>query len=533
MKNIISLLLFLFSLNSFAVLSTSYTSVESAEASCLSFAPASIVNAPYGDVTLGVTRFQDNNCFYSSSYAGSFSSYTTCESPFSFSGSYGACLTSLTTSADNGGNVDAVTFATVYSSIENARNSCINFRTSNGIFANASFFTNPNNGCQYVELSQNPCENPFTLQSSGYCSISITISTNGSGDSTDTSTIDIPPDYSNACDSLAGNGWINNNDGSCTCNSPNVNNNGTCSILDGGNSNINDADPLLTTLNTSYPNGNNYDYGICPIGQAYSSFSGCYSPADTHVNSYGCDSGFYQATYTYGVAQCFSIPSCNSNEKLIDIGGSAYFGTSAYTNYHICEAIDNYVNISTGNKDGVIDDTSNEDSSNPPNNNNDTVNYGSLVTALGLNTTSINTNNTNISANTNALNANNTNLVANSQSLNTNNTNLVSNTESLNNNTNSLNALTDVINNDDSDGAINSKLTDSFSSLKNNLTGNSYTFNNSGSACPTWTFDENAMLVGGLIIDSHCYLSEEIRPIISPLMLVFFSIVGFRTVFSA
>ena len=148
-------------------------------------------------------------------------------------------------------------------------------------------------------------------------------------------------------------------------------------------------------------------------------------------------------------------------------------------------------------------------------------------------TRSLNINNTNLISNTQLLGANNENLTSNTASLNGNTTALNENTSGLSENTTALNSLTDTLNNDDSDGEINSKLSDSFLALKNSLVGGSHVFNNSGSTCPTWTFDESAMLVGGLSIDSHCFILEQIKPIISPLMIVFFSIIGFRTVFSA
>lgn len=66
----------------------------------------------------------------------------------------------------------------------------------------------------------------------------------------------------------------------------------------------------------------------------------------------------------------------------------------------------------------------------------------------------------------------------------------------------------------------------SFSAIKNVFV--------SGGSCPVLTIDLNDTLINKTVsTDIHCKLSENIRPILSPVMLVFYSIIGFRILASA
>jgi hypothetical protein len=161
-----------------------------------------------------------------------------------------------------------------------------------------------------------------------------------------------------------------------------------------------------------------------------------------------------------------------------------------------------------------------------------------------------------IDTNTNALNAltnvipnaggsqDNTDLVNSLDGLSNSIDNVVSSDESnvvnaigdlegeVESNTEVLNNLSDFINDDDSSGEIDNKSTGLFSNLSSYL-GASPSFSSSNVNCPIFAFNENALLVGGLVIDSHCSLAESIRSYLRIIMLAYFSIMGFRTVFSA
>ena len=98
--------------------------------------------------------------------------------------------------------------------------------------------------------------------------------------------------------------------------------------------------------------------------------------------------------------------------------------------------------------------------------------------------------------------------------------------------TEALNNLSDFLNDDDSSGEIDNKSTGLFNNLGSYLETSS-SFTSSGVRCPVFAFNENALLVGGLVIDSHCSLAESIRSYLQIIMITYFSIIGFRTVFSA
>ena len=100
-------------------------------------------------------------------------------------------------------------------------------------------------------------------------------------------------------------------------------------------------------------------------------------------------------------------------------------------------------------------------------------------------------------------------------------------------NTGVLDNLYSFFTDDDSSGEIDNKSSGAFNDLKNSLVGDVPSFSLSGSSCPTWAFDEGALIVGGLVIDSHCEVIESIRPHFQVVMMTIFSILGFRTVFSA
>ncbi len=100
-------------------------------------------------------------------------------------------------------------------------------------------------------------------------------------------------------------------------------------------------------------------------------------------------------------------------------------------------------------------------------------------------------------------------------------------------NTGVLDNLYSFFTDDDSSGEIDNKSTGAFNTLKTSIMGNSPSFSFSGVSCPTWAFDEGALIVGGLVIDSHCEIIKTVRPHFSAIMLTIFSILGFRTVFSA
>jgi hypothetical protein len=100
-------------------------------------------------------------------------------------------------------------------------------------------------------------------------------------------------------------------------------------------------------------------------------------------------------------------------------------------------------------------------------------------------------------------------------------------------NTGVLDNLYSFFTDDDSSGEIDNKSTGAFNDLKNSIVGNVPSFASSGVSCPTWVFDEGALIVGGLVIDSHCSLIESVRPSLEAIMFTIFSILGFRTVFSA
>ena len=91
----------------------------------------------------------------------------------------------------------------------------------------------------------------------------------------------------------------------------------------------------------------------------------------------------------------------------------------------------------------------------------------------------------------------------------------------------------DIFTNDDSDHTIADKLKAKFNELKSSLVGKSYNFVSSGVTCPTWTFKSSTLLVGGLTMNSHCDILESVRPVFTSVMIAFFTIFGFRVVFSA
>ncbi len=97
--------------------------------------------------------------------------------------------------------------------------------------------------------------------------------------------------------------------------------------------------------------------------------------------------------------------------------------------------------------------------------------------------------------------------------------------------TEALNNLSDFLNDDDSSGEIDNKSNGLFNNLSSYLGTSSFVSSNVG--CPVFVFNENALLVGGLVIDSHCLLVESIRSYLEIIMIAYFSIIGFRTVFSA
>ena len=103
----------------------------------------------------------------------------------------------------------------------------------------------------------------------------------------------------------------------------------------------------------------------------------------------------------------------------------------------------------------------------------------------------------------------------------------------LGNNVGALGGLSDSLTDGDGSGEIGNKSAGLFNNLKNSLVGVAPSFSSSGSSCPTWAFDEGALLVGGLVIDSHCKVIDMIRPSFELAMLSFFSVMGFRVVFSA
>ena len=323
----------------------------------------------------------------------------------------------------------ATPFETSYSSEEGARDSCVNFRTSDNTFTNANF-SNDDTGtyCSYIELTQQPCESPFSSVD-GYCITDINIITTG-----DTNTDN---NNENADDSDTS----NNNDSSSTFNSAAL-----VEALDQNAFSVDKNTSEVTRLITRTVDNTVF--------------------LSKNTNSLDNLDGSMDALLTY----------VDSNTKAIN-------------------------NLKTSIE-----------------NSNNAVNHDVLVSSLN--------------ANSGFINDNNQNLATNSQSINNNTASVLSNSQFLNNNTNSLNNLNDTLNNEDSDGEIDSKLTGAFDSFKNSLSG-SHQFTNSGASCPTWTFGEDTMILSGVTLDSHCQLAEIIRPIVSPLMLVFFSIIGFRTVFSA
>ncbi len=164
-----------------------------------------------------------------------------------------------------------------------------------------------------------------------------------------------------------------------------------------------------------------------------------------------------------------------------------------------------------------------------------------MITALGAGTGSLNALASNIS---NAGNSqDNTALVNSLNGLSSSvsglgavgNTGIVNAVGSLNGvlgaNIGALGGLSNVITDGDGSGEIDNKSAGLFNALKNSFVAPS--FSRSGVSCPTWAFDEGALLVGGLVIDSHCEVIDMIRPSFEFLMISFFSMIGFRTVFSA
>jgi hypothetical protein len=101
----------------------------------------------------------------------------------------------------------------------------------------------------------------------------------------------------------------------------------------------------------------------------------------------------------------------------------------------------------------------------------------------------------------------------------------------LGNNAGALGGLSDSMTDGDGNGEIGNRSAGLFNALKNSFIAPS--FSSSGSNCPTWTFDDGALLVGGLVIDSHCEVIDMIRPSFELAMLSLFSVMGFRVVFSA
>jgi hypothetical protein len=182
MKKIIIFFSLFLSFNSLAVFSTSYNALAEFETACRSytrsdnfgiypsvFFTSNTLGCQY--ILLGETRI--------------------CEFPFINVG-LGVCSVNrppfddldIIQDPDEGAVYDPLDINqdgyTSYSTVSDARRECISYETSNGLyaFAELSIITSTSDllvKCSHVELSQNPCESPFSSNSNGSCTVNMNI----------------------------------------------------------------------------------------------------------------------------------------------------------------------------------------------------------------------------------------------------------------------------------------------------------------------------------------------------------------------